>query len=328
MTSIILDTHLYTEKVIQILSEKSLAPRVFSSVKKHMISLGEKKNLILLRFLLYVRKKKLSVNEITDIINSNIVNRTKLGLVLDNISSFTSLPLGPGELMCLMAFNDVISGGQRKPDLIFINKKQMMEVKSFQGKFRTTESTSFFTDLGAIIQALVQGGFLHSLTEIRPNELTGALENFKECLISPRGFIQWKGETWELQEDSANSISFIKRPRRFKKYGQYSSVRNSLRNWLGRGVLSIELGRIIDPERKEKISYEEIDRYISNLIGSNDSVPISLDQYYHLCGLSGIIIYERDSDTPYKIYSLQDLSEFRVSRISQGKVEYVRKKLA
>ena len=230
--------------------------------------------------------------------------------------------------MCLMAFNDAISGGQKKPDILFRDSARRLEVKSYQGKFRTTEATSFFTDLGAIIQALVQGGFLHSLTEISSKDLNNALDDFRECLLAPRGYIQWKGETWELDPNSGfNMILFRRRPKRFRKYGQYSAVRNSLRNWLGRGVLSIKLGKIIDPERSEIISEAEVDEYIAELKGEkNEMIPISLDQYYHLCGLSGIIIYDKKLNDPFKLYSLEDLSEFKIRGISQGKVEYIRKK--
>jgi len=319
---------LYTEKIIEILSEKSLTPRVFSAIKKHIISLGEEKNDLLYHFLFKIRSKNMNVPEIIDLINHNITNKTKLGAVLDNISSFRVLPLGPGELMSLMAFNDVFSGGQKKPDILFKKDKRKLEVKSYQGKFRTTEATSFFTDLGAIIQALVQGGFLHSLTEISSKDLNNALDDFKECLLAPRGYIQWKGETWELDPNSGfNMILFRRRSKKFRKYGQYSAVRNSLRNWLGRGVLSIKLGKIIDPERTEEITEREVIEYISELKGDQNGItPISLDQYYHLCGLSGIIIYDKKQNQTFRLYSLEDLSEFKIRGISQGKVEYIRKK--
>jgi hypothetical protein len=319
---------LYTEKIIELLAQKSLSPRVFSSVKKHIISLGEEKNLVLHGFISNIRSKNLGIEETILLINSHISTKTKLGAVLDNISSFRVLPLGPGELMCLMAFNDVFSGGQKKPDILFHNSTRKLEVKSYQGKFRTTEATSFFTDLGAIIQALVQGGFLHSLTEISSKDLNDALEDFRECLLAPRGYIQWKGETWELDPNSGfNMILFRRRSKKFRKYGQYSAVRNSLRNWLGRGVLSIKLGKIIDPERTEPITDAEVDEYISELKGDKEGIiPIPLDQYYHLCGLSGIIIYDKKQFNNFQLYSLEDLSEFKIRGISQGKVEYIRKK--
>lgn len=319
---------MHTERLIEILAQKSLSPRVFTSVKKHINSLGEEKISLLYSFISSVRSKRLSVEDTISEINSHISSKTKLGSVLDNISSFRVLPLGPGELMCLMAFNDVFSGGQKKPDILFHSSTRKLEVKSYQGKFRTTEATSFFTDLGAIIQALVQGGFLHSLTEISSKNLNNALDDFRECLLAPRGYIQWKGETWELDPNSGfNMILFRRRPKRFRKYGQYSAVRNSLRNWLGRGVLSIKLGKIIDPERSEIISEAEVDEYIEELKGEkNEMIPISLDQYYNLCGLSGIIIYDKKLNDPFKLYSLEDLSEFKIRGISQGKVEYIRKK--
>ena len=319
---------MHTERVIEILSEKSLTPRVFAAAKKHILSLGEDRISLLSDFLDSVRSKKSNPEDILESINSHISGRTKLGIVFEHIASFRTLPLGPGELMCLIAFNDVISGGQKKPDILFPNSTRRLEVKSYQGKFRTTEATSFFTDLGAIIQALVQGGFLHSLTEITSKDLNEALSDFKECLLSPRGFIQWKGETWELDPRSGfNMILFKRKSKKFRKYGQYSAVRNSLRNWLGRGVLSIKLGKIIDPERESEILESEIDEYIAELKGDlPGSVPISLDQYYHLCGLSGIVIYDQSKSHPFRLYELEDLSEFRIRGISQGKVEYVKKR--
>jgi len=319
---------LYTEKIIEILSQKSLTPRVFVSVKKYIASLGEEKNLLLYNFISDIRSRNLEVEEIILLINSHLSTKTKLGLVLDSISSFRVLPLGPGELMCLMTFNNAFSGGQKKPDILFHSNSRRLEVKSYQGKFRTTEATSFFTDLGAIIQALVQGGFLHSLTEIPSKDLNNALGNFRECLLAPRGYIQWKGETWELDPSSGfNMILFRRRSKKLRKYGQYSVVRNSLRNWLGRGVLSIKLGKIIDPERIEPITDTEVDEYISELKGDGEGIiPIPLDQYYHLCGLSGIIIYDNKQPNNFQLYSLEDLSEFKIRGISQGKVEYIRKK--
>ena len=122
-------------------------------------------------------------------------------------------------------------------------------------------------------------------------------------------------------------ILFRRRSKKLRKYGQYSAVRNSLRNWLGRGVLSIKLGKIIDPERIEPITDTEVDEYISELKGDGEGIiPIPLDQYYHLCGLSGIIIYDDKQPNNFQLYSLEDLSEFKIRGISQGKVEYIRKK--
>lgn len=239
------------------------------------------------------------------------------------ISEWTHSYLGAGELIGLLIIKDSYSGGKRKPDILYKGSDRKIEVKSYIDNFRLTESTSFFTDLGTIIQALVQGGFLNSLTDINNNDLRKGLSEFTKSFTSPRGYIELNSKIWKLESSDGETMIFKISPETSNEVVKYSTVRNSLRNWLGRGILSIQLAEIIDPTRTTRILKKELDDYVANLLGVNNRMPIALEQYFILTGIESLLIYERkDKSLPFKIYKQEDLRLFSIDRIGQSKVSY------
>ncbi len=231
--------------------------------------------------------------------------------------------LGPAEIMCLLLSDVIYSGGKKHPDLLFKNSDRKIEVKSYADNFRLTEATSFFTDLGTIIQALVQGGFLNSLTDINNNDLRKGLRHFCESFLCPRGYIELNSKIWRLEYKDDEQMVFKASPETSPDAIKYSMVRNSLRNWLGRGMLSVKLANIIDPTRTTRIHKKELTEYVNNLLGIGDLIPIPLEQYFILCGLDSMIVYEkRDKKNPFQIYTQKDLNSFIIDRIGQAKVSY------
>jgi hypothetical protein len=256
-------------------------------------------------------------------LNRIIYNKDKGYETFVFISEWTHSYLGAGELVGLMLIKDSYSGGKRKPDILYKESNRKIEVKSYLDNFRLTESTSFFTDLGTIIQALVQGGFLTSLTDINNNDLRKGLSEFTRSFTSPRGYIELNSKIWKLESSDGETMIFKISPETSNEVVKYSVVRNSLRNWLGRGILSIQLAAIIDPTRTSRIMKKELDEYVANLLGVNDRMPIALEQYFILTGIESLLIYERkDKALPFKIYKQEDLSLFSIDRIGQSKVSY------
>lgn len=234
--------------------------------------------------------------------------------------------LGPGEILLLLLSEEIYSGGKRHPDILFRESDRKIEVKSYDKNFRLTESTYFFTDLGTIIQALVQGGFLTSLTDINNNDLRRGLRNFCESFLAKRGFIELNSKIWKLEYKTENRMVFKESPETPREIINYSMVRNSIRNWLGRGLLSIKLAEIIDPTRTTKIQKNELTGYISNLLGTGNLAPIPLEQYFGLCEIESIILYEKkNKKEPFQIIKAEDLNIFTVDRIGQSKVSYKKK---
>jgi hypothetical protein len=88
-------------------------------------------------------------------------------------------------------------------------------------------------------------------------------------------------------------------------------------------MLSVQLANIIDPTRTTRIQKKELTEYVNNLMGYGNLPPIPLDQYFVLCGLDSIIIYEKkNKKSPFQIYRQEDLNFFVLDRIGQAKVSY------
>lgn len=242
------------------------------------------------------------------------------------VSDWSYSYLGPGEIMCLLLSNNSYSGGKRNPDILFLDTSQRMEVKSYGENFRLTEATSFFTDLGTIIQALVQGGFINSLTDVNNNDIRKGLRHFCESFLCPRGYIELNSNIWKLEAKTDDQIIFKISPESPKEYVNYSIVRNSLRNWLSRGMLSVKLASIIDPNRTTRVLRKELNDYVNNVLGIGDMAPIPLEQYFILCSLDSIIIYEsKNKSETFQYISFNDLNKFTLDRLGQAKVSYKKK---
>jgi hypothetical protein len=225
--------------------------------------------------------------------------------------------------MCLLIAENSFSGGKRKPDILFNGSDRKIEVKSYADNFRLTEATSFFTDLGTIIQALVQGGFLGSLTDSNNNDLRKGFRHFCESFLCPRGYIELNSKIWKLESKDDETMIFKISPETSKEIVNYSIVRNSLRNWLGRGMLSVKLAEIIDPTRTTRIQKKEVHEYVNHILGTGDLSPIPLEQYFVLASLDAMIIYDKkDKESPFRIYHQKDLRHFTLDRIGQAKVSY------
>lgn len=264
---------------------------------------------------------KESINDLNE-----LISQKKSGyLSAVFVSDWSHTYVGQGEIICLLIDEKTYSGRKKLPDIIFRDDNKKVEVKSYNSGFRLTESTSFFTDLGTIIQALVQGGFLTSLTEINNNELRKGLRHFGESFLCKRGFIELHGNIWKIEKKTENRITFIKSPETKREIIKYSMVRNSLRNWIGRGTLSIKLLNIIDPNRNTRIIKKEIQEYVKNIMGTEDRTPIPLEQYFNLCSISYMIMYDKSMDKPFTVYEEKDLGVFKLERISQAKVTYTKK---
>jgi hypothetical protein len=268
------------------------------------------------------------IKETIDSINT-LSKRKKLNKTFYFVCDWSYSYLGPGELMILLLSSNSYSGGKRNPDILFRDSTRKIEIKSYVDNFRLTEATSFFTDLGTIIQALVQGGFLNSLTDINNNEIKKGIGHFCESFLCPRGYIELNSNIWKLEEKTDDTITFKLSEDSPKEYVKYSMVRNSLRNWLGRGLLSLKLAEIIDPNRTRRVLKKELEEYTKGLMGVGDLAPIPLEQYFILCSLDSMIIYEKkDKESPFQYFSFEDLNKFTLDRIGQAKVSYKKKLLS
>jgi len=260
--------------------------------------------------------------ESINLINSFIDENTGANKALSFISEWSHSYLGPGELMMLIINRDSYTGGKKKPDLIFPDNN-MIEVKSYMTNFRISESTSFFTDFGTIIQALTQGGFLTSFTDINNTDLKKSMVHFIRAFTCERGYIELNSKIWKLEYSDDQKMVFKASPKTPKQTAKYSIVRNSLRNWLGRGILSLKLLSIIDPTRKTEIKRKELSDYIDSLLGNKNEIPIPLEQYFMLTKINALIVYHRNyKQSPYRIYELKDLKTFQLDRMGQGKLSY------
>lgn len=259
-------------------------------------------------------------------INLILINKEDGYKILDFIAEWNMSYLGSGEILILLISQTSYSGGKRNPDILFIDSNKKMEVKAYNNNFRLTESTYFFTDLGTIIQALVQGGFLESLTDINNNDLRKGLRYLCESFTAKRGFIELDKQIWKLESKTDKKMVFKASPNTPREIINYSIVRNSLRNWLGRGLLSLKLADIIDPTRVSKIQRSELVEYVRNILGIDDLSPIPLEQYFGLCGLESIILYEnKNKKEPFQMIKYNDLKLFTIDRIGQSKVSYKKK---
>jgi len=260
------------------------------------------------------------------LLNNFIVTEKKLNKTFYFVADWSHSYLGPGEIMCLLLSDKTYSGGKRNPDLLFLDSSRRIEIKSYAENFRLTEATSFFTDLGTIIQALVQGGFLNSLTDANNNELRKGLRHFCESFLCPRGYIELNSNIWKLESKTDDTIVFKLSPESPQEYINYSMVRNSLRNWLGRGLLSVSLASIIDPNRTSRIQKRELTDYVNNIMGVGELAPIPLEQYFILCALDSMIIYEsKNKEEPFQYITFADLNKFILDRIGQAKISYKKK---
>jgi hypothetical protein len=314
----------YKNEFLEYFSSKSItstiSKRFLSSLNQHI----EENPKSFSDFCKFIQgNKKLSIEESISNLNSVIRRKGKGYKTFCFVIEWSHSYLGPAELMCLLLSEEIYTGGKKHPDLLFKNSDRKIEVKSYADNFRLTEATSFFTDLGTIIQALVQGGFLSSLTDINNNDLRKGLRHFCESFLCPRGYIELNSKIWKLEYKDDDKMIFKASPETSPDTVKYSMVRNSLRNWLGRGMLSVKLANIIDPTRTTRIHRKELTDYVNNLMGSGDFIPIPLEQYFFLCGLDSMIIYDkRDKKTPFRIYTYKDLSLFIIDRIGQAKVSY------
>ena len=270
--------------------------------------------------------REFPLNESLIKLNKFLFSEKKLSKTFYFVSDWSHSYLGSGEIICLLLSKDSYSGGKRNPDILFSNSSIKMEVKSYAENFRLTEATSFFTDLGTIVQALVQGGFITSLTDVNNNEIRKGLRHFYESFSCPRGYIELNSKIWKLESKTDDIIIFKSSPESPKEYVNYSVVRNSLRNWLGRGMLSVNLASIIDPNRTSRVKKKELKDYIDNLMGYGELSPIPLEQYFILCSLDSIIIYEsKNKEEPFQYIVFDDLNKFTLDRIGQAKVSYKKK---
>jgi hypothetical protein len=258
---------------------------------------------------------------------NNVKEKDKFYRTLFFVADWSYSYMGPGEILLLLVFKESRSGGKRFPDLLFNDSSKRIEIKSYEGNFRLTESTYFFTDLGTIIQALVQGGFLLSLTDINNNDLRKGIRQFCESFLCQRGFIELNSKIWRLESKTEDTMVFKISPETSREIIQYSVVRNSIRNWLSRGTLSIKLGEIIDPTRSSRILKGELQDYVKHLLGLGDKSPIPLEQYFSLCGIDSMILYEKkNKKEKFQLLLKEDLNNFTVDRIGQSKVSYKKKK--
>ena len=301
----------------------TISKRFLSSFYSH-ISDNQKPFKIFWEFIKQNRENTLK--ESLNNLNKFLIEEKKLSKTFYFVSDWSHSYLGPGEIMCLLLSNRSYSGGKRNPDILFTDSSDKMEVKSYGENFRLTEATSFFTDLGTIIQALVQGGFIMSLTDVNNNDIRKGLRHFCESFLCPRGYIELNSNIWKLESKTDDKIVFKISPESPKEYVNYSIVRNSLRNWLGRGMLSVNLASIIDPNRTTRVQKRELNDYVNNILGIGDLSPIPLEQYFILCSLNSIIIYEsKNKEEPFQYIVFEDLNKFTLDRIGQAKVSYKKK---
>jgi len=301
----------------------AISKRFLTSFYSH-ISENQKHFKIFWEFIKENRGKSLKDSLL--LLNKFLSEEKKLTKTFYFVSDWSHSYLGPGEIMCLLLSNNSYSGGKRNPDILFLDSQERMEIKSYGENFRLTEATSFFTDLGTIVQALVQGGFITSLTDVNNNDIRKGLRHFCESFLCPRGYIELNSNIWKLESKTDDRIIFKISPESPKEYINYSVVRNSLRNWLGRGMLSVKLASIIDPNRTTRVQKRELNDYVNNILGLGDLSPIPLEQYFILCSLSSIIIYERkNKEEPFQYIIFEELNKFILDRIGQAKVSYKKK---
>lgn len=270
-----------------------------------------------------VKNRHFNFNQAIKNVNQAIFRKSPGYKTLLFVADWAHSYIGPGEILCLLISEESYSGRKRNPDLLFKGASKRIEVKSYNENFRLTEATSFFTDLGTIVQALVQGGFLKSLTDINNNELRKGLRHFCEAFLCPRGYIELNSKIWKLESKSDETMVFKLSDGTSRDLINYSIVRNSLRNWIGRGMLTIKLAEIIDPTRTTKIQKKEIVEYTKCLLGLDHRIPIALEQYFILSGLESIVIYQKkNKQESFQIYNQNDLNNFVLDRIGQAKVSY------
>ena len=318
---------IYLEEFENYLKTKSVSPLIYKKFISSFYNHVEDNELSFKRFWEFIKENRtLPIEDAIINLNKDLLNKKKTNKTIVFVSDWSHSYMGSGELICLLISNESFSGGKRYPDLLFKNSDRKIEIKSYADNFRLTEATSFFTDLGTIIQALVQGGFINSLTDSNNNELRKGLKHFCEAFLCPRGYIELNGKIWKLNYKDDDTIVFKASPDTSKEMVNYSIVRNSLRNWLGRGLLSLKLAEIIDPTRTTRIQKKEVHEYVSNILGTGEFSPIPLEQYFILCNLDSMIIYEKkNKDYPFQIVRFEDLNQFTLDRIGQGKVSYKRK---
>lgn len=289
------------------------------------------KNIFLKSFEEYIKKNKDSFIIFWEIIKKYnslpphlIIKKINKIYSTNNIIKFISdwkySYIGSGEIFLNLLFKDGYSGGRKYPDILFKNSNKRIEVKLYKRCFRLTENTYFSTDLGIIIQSLVQGGFLSNIINIKNDELKEGLKYFSEAFLNNEEIIEYNNKMWKLESKLKNKIILKSVSNDFQKILRYNIVRNSIKNWVERGVLSSELIKII---KTKKITKDKINNYISNLIGTNNIAPIPLKQYFKLHNLKYIIIYEPENKNyPYQIIKYNDLKNFTIDRITQSKVSY------
>jgi hypothetical protein len=58
----------------------------------------------------------------------------------------------------------------------------------------------------------------------------------------------------------------------------------------------------------------------------DDIAPIPLEQYFILCSIDSMIIYEKkNKDESFQYITFDDLNKFTLDRIGQAKISYKRK---
>ncbi len=318
---------IYLEEFENYLKTKSISPLIYKKFITSFYSHVKDNELSFKKFWEFIKENRsLSIEDSIANLNKDLLNKKKANKTLVFVSDWSHSYLGSGEIICLLLSGESFSGGRRHPDLLFKNSDRRIEIKAYAENFRLTEATSFFTDLGTIIQALVQGGFINSLTDSNNSELRKGLKHFCVAFLCPRGYIELNGKIWKLDYKDEDTMTFKLSPQTPKEVVNYSIVRNSLRNWLGRGLLSLKLASIIDPTRTTRIQKKELHEYVSNILGTGEFAPIPLYQYFILCNIDSMIIYEKKNKVhPFQIVKLEDLNQFTLDRIGQGKVSYKRK---
>lgn len=318
---------IYLEEFEEYFRSKSISPAISKKfLSAFRIHIKENESTFKKFWEFIKENKELSIEKSIKNLNDQILNNKKNNRTIVFVSDWCHSYLGAGEIICLLISDQALSGGKRYPDLLFKDSTKRIEIKAYAANFRLTEATSFFTDLGTIVQALVQGGFINSLTDSNNNDLRKGLKHFCESFLCPRGYIELNSKIWKLESKDDETMIFKISPETPKEIVNYSIVRNSLRNWLGRGMLSVKLAEIIDPTRTTRIQKKEVREYVNHILGTGVLSPIPLEQYFILCGLDSMIIYEKKNKKfPFQIVRFEDLSQFTLDRIGQGKVSYKRK---
>ena len=318
---------IYLDEFEEYFRSKSISPAISKKFLSAFYNHIKENESTFKKFWEFVKENRtLSIEKSIKNLNDQILNNKKNNRTIVFVSDWCHSYLGAGEIICLLISDQALSGGKRYPDLLFKDSQKKIEIKAYDVNFRLTEATSFFTDLGTIVQALVQGGFMNSLTDSNNNDLRKGLRHFCESFLCPRGYIELNSKIWKLESKDDETMIFKISPETPKEIVNYSIVRNSLRNWLGRGMLSVKLAEIIDPTRTTRIQKKEVHEYVNHILGMGDLSPIPLEQYFILCGLDSMIIYEKKNKSfPFQLVRFEDLSQFTLDRMGQGKVSYKRK---